>query len=176
MNIHSYRYIIHNCFFPNSSLCSFQTVAKDHVLTSSFLGFNFVFILIFTQNLNNKKCQIKKLRRETDNRTRKNNSIETVSHVILTDRNTRNAKIIQATPQNSHIIIKLFFLSTFFLLSGWIRKFNNLTMKSFSWKKFNIKSVSSKAFIYCPSMVSFILDPYQKKILFLLRLLLAEMI
>lgn len=34
---------------------------------------------------------------------RKNNSIE-ISHVILTDRNNRNAKIIQATPQNSHII------------------------------------------------------------------------
>lgn len=46
--------------------------------------------------------------KETNSRQRKSNSIETVSHVILTDRNSLNAKAIQATPQNSHIIF--FFL------------------------------------------------------------------
>lgn len=48
-----------------------------------------------------------------------NNSIET-SHRFGTDRNSRNAKIIQATPQNSHIIITTtIFSSVFFSFFFW---------------------------------------------------------
>lgn len=52
-------------------------------------------------------------RKETNSRQRKSNSIETVSHVILTDRNSLNAEAIQATPQNSHIIKLILFLLVF---------------------------------------------------------------
>lgn len=60
-------------------------------------------------------------RKETNSRQRKSNSIETVSHVILTDRNSLNAKAIQATPQNSHIIKLIFLPFGLFLIMGWVR-------------------------------------------------------
>lgn len=59
-------------------------------------------------------------RKETNSRQRKSNSIETVSHVILTDRNSLNAKAIQATPQNSHIIKLIFLPFGLFLIMGWV--------------------------------------------------------
>lgn len=63
---------------------------------------------------------------------RKNNSIE-ISHVILTDRNTRNAKISQATPNNSHIIkliLNFRFDLTSLFLPGNRRCSCDITIKS----------------------------------------------
>lgn len=85
-----------------SLLCALQTVAQDHVLALISASF-------FTR-----KCFLQKLL--------ENNSIEIFTCSFLTDRNTWNAKIIQATPQNSHIIkllsLRSVFIAFLFFHSG----------------------------------------------------------